>query len=168
MTTPTQTFISQPSRSSAMFLLTQGYGVLMGPTMPIVGEGDQELNDTYREQLVASATGRCRCVGGAWCSRSGPHRHWWTLLWCVHHRQFAGTFGPVSCRHCAVVPITARRYRLVSRASNAHFGRPKMCICRCLRLRMPVKINEPMLMIHGEKDSNSGTYPMQRSACMKR
>ena len=33
----------------------QGYAVLDSPTMPIVGEGDAEPNDTYVEQLVASA-----------------------------------------------------------------------------------------------------------------
>ena len=26
-----------------------------GPTMPIVAEGDEEPNDTFREQLIASA-----------------------------------------------------------------------------------------------------------------
>src|SRR5690606_32727013 len=35
--------------------LAKGYAVLDGPTMPIVGEGDAEPNDTYVEQLVASA-----------------------------------------------------------------------------------------------------------------
>jgi hypothetical protein len=31
------------------------YAVLDGPTMPIIGEGDTEPNDTYVEQLTASA-----------------------------------------------------------------------------------------------------------------
>src|SRR5690606_2696819 len=35
--------------------LARGWAVLDGPTMPIVGEGDAEPNDTYVEQLVASA-----------------------------------------------------------------------------------------------------------------
>src|SRR5690606_35512174 len=35
--------------------LARGYAVLDGPAMPIVGEGDAEPNDTYIEQLVASA-----------------------------------------------------------------------------------------------------------------
>ena len=40
---------------TALPMLVQGCAVLDGPTMPIVGEGDQEANDTYVEQLVASA-----------------------------------------------------------------------------------------------------------------
>ncbi|MEM8612159.1 MAG: prolyl oligopeptidase family serine peptidase, partial [Cyanobacteria bacterium P01_H01_bin.105] len=46
---------TRPTRSSVLFLLTQGYAVLSGPTMPIIGEGETEPNDTYIEQLVSSA-----------------------------------------------------------------------------------------------------------------
>lgn len=35
--------------------LAKGYAILDGPTFPIIGEADQEANDTYIEQLVASA-----------------------------------------------------------------------------------------------------------------
>ena len=40
--------------ASPLLLLTQGYAVFDGPTMPIVGPGET-ANDTYVEQLVASA-----------------------------------------------------------------------------------------------------------------
>jgi len=35
--------------------LTRGYAVLDGPTFPIIGEGDQEANDTYVDQLRDAA-----------------------------------------------------------------------------------------------------------------
>jgi hypothetical protein len=35
--------------------LARGYAVLDGPGFPIVAEGDEEPNDTYVEQLTASA-----------------------------------------------------------------------------------------------------------------
>ena len=35
--------------------LARGYAVLDGPSMPVVGDGDAEPNDTYIEQLTASA-----------------------------------------------------------------------------------------------------------------
>ena len=38
---------------SPLLFLTQGYCVLDDPSMPIVGEGEVEPNDTFREQLVA-------------------------------------------------------------------------------------------------------------------
>ncbi len=42
------------SGASHLFFLTQGYAVLDDPSMPIVGAGET-ANDTYVEQLVASA-----------------------------------------------------------------------------------------------------------------
>ncbi len=40
--------------ASHLLLLTQGYAIFDGPTMPIVGAGET-ANDTYIEQLVSSA-----------------------------------------------------------------------------------------------------------------
>ena len=42
------------SGASHLLLLTQGYAILDDPSMPIVGAGET-ANDTYVEQLVASA-----------------------------------------------------------------------------------------------------------------
>ena len=42
------------SSSSAIIMLSYGYAILMGATMPII-EGDQEPNDSFVKQLVASA-----------------------------------------------------------------------------------------------------------------
>jgi dipeptidyl aminopeptidase/acylaminoacyl peptidase len=48
------TFASVGSSSPLLFL-ARGYAVLDGPGFPIVAEGEEEPNDTYVEQLVASA-----------------------------------------------------------------------------------------------------------------
>ena len=40
---------------SPLYWLIQGYAVLDDAAFPIVGEGDEEPNDTYRKQLVANA-----------------------------------------------------------------------------------------------------------------
>src|SRR5258705_1202949 len=45
----------RPARQNYLMLLMHGYGVLDGPTMPIVGANGKEPNDTYIDQLVASA-----------------------------------------------------------------------------------------------------------------
>src|SRR5690606_37552026 len=45
----------RPGGSSHLFLLTQGYAILDNPTMPIIGRDGAEPNDTYNEQLSASA-----------------------------------------------------------------------------------------------------------------
>ena len=41
--------------ASHLALLMQGYAILDGPTMPVIGQGET-ANDTYIEQLVSSAT----------------------------------------------------------------------------------------------------------------
>ncbi|XP_026656136.1 probable glutamyl endopeptidase, chloroplastic isoform X2 [Phoenix dactylifera] len=41
--------------TSALLWLARGFAILSGPTIPIIGEGDEEANDRYVEQLVASA-----------------------------------------------------------------------------------------------------------------
>jgi len=47
---------------SPLVWLTMGYAVLDDPTMPIVGEGDEEPNDKFIEQLWPTPT-RSRSVG---------------------------------------------------------------------------------------------------------
>jgi dipeptidyl aminopeptidase/acylaminoacyl peptidase len=46
---------TRPGGISPLFLLTQGYAVLDGPSMPIIGVNGAEPNDTYIEQLTADA-----------------------------------------------------------------------------------------------------------------
>ncbi|PNX88225.1 putative glutamyl endopeptidase chloroplastic-like, partial [Trifolium pratense] len=41
--------------TSALLWLAKRFAILSGPTIPIIGEGEQEANDSYVEQLVASA-----------------------------------------------------------------------------------------------------------------
>jgi hypothetical protein len=43
------------SYNGPQVMLARGYTVLDGPTMPIIGEGKKEPNDTYLEQLKMSA-----------------------------------------------------------------------------------------------------------------
>jgi hypothetical protein len=46
--------------------LARGYAVLDGPGFPIVAEGDEEPNDTYVEQLTASAEAAVKVRAWAW------------------------------------------------------------------------------------------------------
>uniref|UniRef100_A0A453ALN1 Peptidase S9 prolyl oligopeptidase catalytic domain-containing protein n=1 Tax=Aegilops tauschii subsp. strangulata TaxID=200361 RepID=A0A453ALN1_AEGTS len=43
------------NNSFPLLWLARGFAVLADPTIPIIGEGDQEANDRYIEQLIASA-----------------------------------------------------------------------------------------------------------------
>ena len=42
-------------QTSPLLWLARGMAILDGASMPILAEGEEEPNDTFREQLVASA-----------------------------------------------------------------------------------------------------------------
>ena len=86
--------------ASHMLLLTQGYAILDGPTMPIVGEG-HSANDTYREQLVGERGGRRRHGCGNGSRRPRPDRHRRPQLRRLHDGQPAGALRPLPGRHRA-------------------------------------------------------------------
>ena len=48
--------------TSPLLWLARRYAILDGPTMPIVAEGDEEPNNTYVEQLTASARAAVQVV----------------------------------------------------------------------------------------------------------
>src|SRR5258707_9789751 len=55
ITTSPYRFTRATGTGSPIFFVLRGYAVLDNPTIPIVGEGNAEPNDTYIEQLVAGA-----------------------------------------------------------------------------------------------------------------
>jgi dipeptidyl aminopeptidase/acylaminoacyl peptidase len=160
ITTPTQTF-SRPYGSSAMFLLTQGYGVLMGPTMPIVGEGDQEPNDTYREQLVASAKAAVdalveRGVADPDRIAIGGHSYgaFTTANLLAHSDLFRAGIARSGAYNRTLTPFGFQgEQRTFWEATDVYMSMSPFTNA--------ASIDEPMLMIHGQNDSNSGTYPVQ-------
>ena len=160
ITTPTQTF-SRPYGSSAMFLLTQGYGVLMGPTMPIVGEGDQEPNDTYREQLVSSAKAAVdtlveRGVADPDRIAIGGHSYgaFTTANLLAHSDLFRAGIARSGAYNRTLTPFGFQgEQRSFWEATDVYMSMSPFTNAAA--------IDEPMLMIHGQNDSNSGTYPVQ-------
>ncbi|KAL9360324.1 hypothetical protein Peur_048447 [Populus x canadensis] len=51
--------------TSALLWLARRFAILSGPTIPIIGEGDEEANDRYVEQLVASVEQLLRKLSSA-------------------------------------------------------------------------------------------------------
>ncbi|MCK4988934.1 MAG: prolyl oligopeptidase family serine peptidase, partial [Bacteroidales bacterium] len=54
-TTANPNRFTYPSYGSAIYWVAKGYVILDGAAFPIVGEGDEEPNDSFRKQLVANA-----------------------------------------------------------------------------------------------------------------
>jgi dipeptidyl aminopeptidase/acylaminoacyl peptidase len=146
---------------SRVIWLTQGYAVLDGPTMPIIGEADEEPNDTYVEQLVASAEAAVDEVvrrGVAERGRIGIGGHsygaFMTANLLAHSDLFAAGIARSGAYNRTLTPFGFQaEERTVWEAPEIYFGMSPFMHAE--------KVNEPILLIHGEADNNSGTFPMQ-------
>jgi len=146
---------------SPLLWLTQGYAVLDGPTMPIVGEGEVEPNDTYVEQLVASAEAAVdevvrRGVADRNRIAIGGHSYgaFMTANLLAHSDLFAAGLARTGAYNRTLTPFGFQsEERSLWEAPDVYFEMSPFMHAE--------KVNEPLLLIHGEADSNPGTFPMQ-------
>jgi len=142
-----------------MFLL-HGYAVIDDATMPIVGAGET-ANDTYIDQLVASAQAavdKAADMGIVDPERVvvGGHSYgaFMTANLLAHSDIFRAGIARSGAYNRTLTPFGFQNeqrtfwevpdvYMRMSPFANAH------------------KITEPVLLIHGEADDNSGTFPIQ-------
>ncbi len=145
--------------ASHLFFLTQGYAVFDGPAMPIVGE--ETPNDTYVEQLVSSAEAAVDKVvemGVADRDRIGVGGHsygaFMTANLLAHSDLFRAGIARSGAYNRTLTPFGFQNERRTFwEASDVYFAMsPFMHADR---------IDEPMILIHGEADNNSGTFPVQ-------
>ena len=143
-----------------LLLLTQGYAILDGPTMPIVGEGET-ANDTYVEQLVASAAAAIDKVvelGVAGRDRIavGGHSYgaFMTANLLAHSDLFAAGIARSGAYNRSLTPFGFQNERRT-------FWEAQHVYAAMSPFFHAEKVNEPILLLHGEIDNNSGTFPMQ-------
>lgn len=148
--------------TSPIMMLSQGYAVLDGPSFPIFAEGNEEPNDSYVEQLTSSARAaieeleRQGCIDiehvavgghsyGAFMA-AGLLAHAPNLFKCGIARSGAynRTMTPFGFQaEERTLWQAVDTYTKMSPFMNAD------------------KIENPLLLIHGEADNNPGTFPMQ-------
>jgi dipeptidyl aminopeptidase/acylaminoacyl peptidase len=144
---------------SHLFFLTQGYAVLDGATIPIVG-GDV-ANDTYVEQLVSSAQAAVDVLVERGISQAdkigvGGHSYgaFMTANLLAHSDIFAAGIARSGAYNRTLTPFGFQsEQRTFWEAPDLYFEMSPFMHAD--------KINEPMLMIHGIADNNSGTFPVQ-------
>ncbi len=146
--------------ASHLLLLMQGYAIFDGPTMPIVGEGET-ANDKYVEQLVASAEAavdKAVEMGIADRHRIGVGGHsygaFMTANLLAHSDLFAAGVARSGAYNRTLTPFGFQ-------AETRTFWEVPQVYSRMSPFFHADKINEPILMIHGEADDNSGTFPIQ-------
>ncbi|HKP12468.1 MAG TPA: prolyl oligopeptidase family serine peptidase [Blastocatellia bacterium] len=151
------TRVSGPSH---LLLLTQGYAIFDNPTMPIVGSGET-ANDTYVEQLVASAEAAVNKVvemGVADRDRIGVGGHsygaFMTANLLAHSDLFRAGIARSGAYNRTLTPFGFQ-------SEQRTFWEVPDLYAKMSPFWYANKINEPILLIHGEADDNSGTFPIQ-------
>ena len=151
----------RPGGSSHLFLLTQGYAILDNPTMPIIGADGAEPNDTYIEQLTASAEAAVEAVvsmGVADRERIavGGHSYgaFMTANLLAHTDLFKTGIARSGAYNRTLTPFGFQ-------AEQRNYWEATETYNRMSPFTYANKINEPILLIHGEADANSGTFPIQ-------
>ncbi len=145
----------------AVPFVTMGYAVLDRTSMPIVGEANNEPNDTFVRQLVANA--RAAILEGVRRGVVDPDRvavgghsygAFMTANLLAHSDLFRAGIARSGAYNRTLTPFGFQReertywqapdvYNTMSPFMHAH------------------RVNEPILLIHGEADNNSGTFPIQ-------
>jgi dipeptidyl aminopeptidase/acylaminoacyl peptidase len=147
--------------TSHLLLLTQGYAILDNPTMPIIGEGDKEPNDTYIEQLVASARAAIdevvkRGVADRDRIAIGGHSYgaFMTANLLAHSDLYRAGIARSGAYNRTLTPFGFQ-------AEERTFWQAPEIYFKMSPFMHADKVNEPILLIHGEADNNSGTFPIQ-------
>lgn len=149
------------SSGSPIFWVTRGYAILDNADMPVIGESNKEPNDTFVEQIrynAEAAIDHLVKVGVADPKRIavGGHSYgaFMTVNLLAHTDLFAAGIARSGAYNRSLTPFgfqaEERTYWQASEVYN-----------KMSPFSYADKIKAPLLLIHGEADNNSGTYPMQ-------
>jgi dipeptidyl aminopeptidase/acylaminoacyl peptidase len=146
---------------SPLVWLTLGYAVLDNPSLPIVGEGTTEPNDTYVQQLVASAQAAVdevvrRGVADRRRIAIGGHSYgaFMTANLLAHSDLFAAGIAESGAYNRTLTPFGFQsEERDIWHAPEVYMQMSPFMYAD--------KVKHPILLIHGQADNNSGTDPIQ-------
>lgn len=146
--------------SSHLFFLLEGYAILDNATMPVVGT-PETVNNTYVEQIVMSAKAaidKATEMGVTDPERVGVSGHsygaFMTANLLAHSDLFRAGIARSGAYNRTLTPFGFQSERRIL------WEAPELYL-KVSPFMFANKINEPMLMIHGEADDNTGTFPIQ-------
>jgi dipeptidyl aminopeptidase/acylaminoacyl peptidase len=145
---------------SELFFLFEGYAVLDNAAMPVVGDPDT-VNNTYVEQIVADAKAaidKAAEMGVTDPNRVGVGGHsygaFMTANLLAHSDLFRAGIARSGAYNRTLTPFGFQSERRT-------FWEATDTYTKMSPFWYADKIKEPILMIHGEADSNTGTFPIQ-------
>ena len=146
--------------ASHLLLLTQGFAIFDRPAMPIIGPGET-ANDSYVDQLVASAQAAVdKVVEMGVTDRDtigiGGHSYgaFMTANLLAHSDLFQMGIARSGAYNRSLTPFGFQNERRT-------FWEATDIYAAMSPFFHADKINEPILLTHGEADNNSGTFPIQ-------
>lgn len=146
---------------SPVFWITQGYAVLDNAEMPIVGEGSKEPNDNFIPQLYLNAHAAIQAlatmgVGDSNRVAVGGHSYgaFMTANLLAHTNLFKAGIARSGAYNRTLTPFGFQaEERTYWEAPDVYYNMSPFSFAN--------KIKTPLLLIHGEMDNNSGTFPIQ-------
>ena len=150
-----------PWYGSPIYWVTKGYVVLDDASFPIVGEGDEEPNDTFIKQLVSNAKAAIDAVDDlGYINREkvavGGHSYgaFMTANLLSHSNLFAAGIARSGAYNRTLTPFGFQsEERNYWEAPEIYYNMSPFMHADTMKT--------PLLLIHGEADNNSGTYPLQ-------
>ena len=150
-----------PYWGSPIYWVTKGYVVLDDAAFPIVGEGDEEPNDTFRKQLVGNAKAAIDAVDNlGYIDRNkvavGGHSYgaFMTANLLSHSNLFAAGIARSGAYNRTLTPFGFQS------EERSYWDSPETYYNMSPFMHAD-KMKTPLLLIHGVADNNSGTYPLQ-------
>ncbi|WP_199099809.1 prolyl oligopeptidase family serine peptidase [Dyella sp. ASV21] len=141
--------------------LTMGYTVLDNFSVPIVGEGSKEPNDTYIPQLIASAEAAVdevvrRGVADRNRIAVGGHSYgaFMTANLLAHSRLFKAGIARSGAYNRTLTPFGFQ-------SEERNYWQAQDVYQAMSPFNYADHIKDALLMIHGEQDNNPGTFPIQ-------
>jgi dipeptidyl aminopeptidase/acylaminoacyl peptidase len=149
------------SPMGALPFVLDGYAVLDDPAMPIIGAGDKEPNDTYVQQLVASAKAAVdelvrRGVTDRRRVAVAGHSYgaFMTANLLAHSDIFRAGIARSGAYNRTLTPFGFQsEERTLWQAPEVY--------AEMSPFNHADKIKDPILLIHGMADNNQGTFPIQ-------
>ncbi|MGC4119095.1 MAG: prolyl oligopeptidase family serine peptidase [Myxococcales bacterium] len=149
-----------PMYASELFFLLEGYAVLDDVAMPVVGP-PETVYDTYTEQIVAdaqAAIAKAVELGVTDPDRVGVAGHSHGALMAANLLAWSDLFRAGIARSGAFnKTLTPFGFQNEKRT----LWQAKDVYAKVSTTLNAEKIDEPLLLIHGELDANPGTIPMQ-------
>jgi len=151
---------TRPQGSSRLMMLTQGYGVMDNPTIPIVALNGGKPNDTYVEQLVAGAKAaidKIVSMGVADRDRIGVGGHsyggFMTANLLAHTAFFKAGIAESGAYNRTLTPFGFQNEERTYWEATALYTRMSP-------FTYADSIKTPILLVHGMADDNTGTFPI--------